>query len=491
MTSKQDKQHGTPELQGTGRYHPWYVLAAVETGNFVVYLDGFIVNLALPWMMREFEIPIATVKWVVVAYLLAMSVTLLSAGRISDMAGRGRPVALAGMILMTISSGLCYITTSFTALVLLRALQGVGGAMMICNVMAAITCVFPKEKRTVVMSINASVLASGQVVGLVFGGFLIGRFGWRSVFLLIAALSMMGAVLAFLVKGRQTRVKQMRKVSFDWVGSLLSILGIGTLFFAFERFGNASDNSLGLGLIPVGLMLMIAFVVMERRVPFPLLDLSLFRSRAFLFGSSAAGIYFIAATSCYFMIPFYLQVAMGHPPLKAGILMLPLALGLSGTTVITARLAREIGPFFLTTAGMCLVFCSMLCFSTLTAHSHYLHVVFGLVLLGAGGGLFQPPNNSAVLGSAATGNLSAANGYLSTTRTMGQVIGAALSAQLLGRGLDTTGSVADLGKTLGLSALTGQAAAYTHAQTTAFRVAAAVALAGILVSMLRFTKAQE
>lgn len=485
MAVKHSKNHQATEFHAPGTYHPWNVLAAVEIGNFVVYMDGFIVNLALPWMMLEFGIPVTTVKWVVVAYLLSLTVTLLTAGRIADMVGRRRPVALAGMILLTISSGLCFFSPTFGVLVALRVLQGVGGALMICNVMAVITYVFPAEKRTMAMSINASVLALGQVTGLVFGGFLISRFGWRPVFLLIAALSMVGVVLAFFVKSQPTEVRQERDVSFDWAGSLFSILGIGALFFAFERLGDDVSNPLGLGLIPMGLMLMIVFVAIERKVRSPLLDLSLFRSRVFLFGSSAAGIYFIAATSCYFMMPFYLQVAMGHPPLKAGILMVPLALGLSGTTIITARLARKISPFSLTTAGMFLVFSSMVCFSTLTVNSHYIHVVLGLVILGAGGGLFQPPNNSSVLSSASTGSLGTANGYLSTTRTMGKVIGAALSAQLLGRGLDRTGCVEDLGRSLDTSSLAGHLSSYTSAQAMAFRVAAGIALVGILVSMLR------
>lgn len=485
MSARHNKNHQLTEFHPPGRYHPWHVLAAVEIGNFVVYMDGFIVNLALPWMMREFGIPVTTVKWVVVAYLLSLTVTLLTAGHIADMLGRRRPVILAGMILLAISSGLCFVSPTFGILVALRVLQGVGGALTICNVMASITYVFPAEKRTLAMSVNASVLALGQVTGLVFGGFLIGGFGWRPVFLLIAALSMVGVVLVFSVKSQPTKVCQKREMSFEWAGSLFSILGIGALFFAFERLGAEGSNPLGLGLIPMGLMLMIVLVVIERKVRSPLLDLSLFRSRVFLFGSSAAGIYFIAATSCYFIMPFYLQVAMGHPPLKAGILMVPLALGLSGTTFITTRLARRISPFSLTSAGMFLVFSSMVCFSTLTANSHYIHVLLGLVILGTGGGLFQPPNNSSVLGSAPTGSLGTANGYLSTTRTMGKVIGAALSAQLLGRGLAETGCVEDLGRSLDLSSLAGHLATYTSAQAMAFRVAAGVALVGILVSMLR------
>ena len=156
--------------QSSETFHRWHVLAAVEVGNFVVYMDTFIVNLALPWMMSEFGVPITTIKWVVVAYLLSLTVMLLTAGRITDMIGTRKLPSLAGMALLTVGSGLCYIAPSFGALVAFRVLQGVGGALVLCNVMSAITYAFSPEKRTQAMSVNAAVLALAQVTGLVMGG---------------------------------------------------------------------------------------------------------------------------------------------------------------------------------------------------------------------------------------------------------------------------------------------------------------------------------
>ena len=152
------------------------------------------------------------------------------------------------------------------------------------------------------MSVNAEVLALAQVMGLGYG-----------------VLSMVGLLLEITVESRPRGSALKREVSFDWPGSLLSILGgIAVLFFGFEQLGDDAGNSPGFWLIPTGLVLLTLFAVVERKVRTPLLDLNLFRSRMFFFGSSAAGIYFIAAVSCYFMMPFYLQLAMGYPPLKAG-----------------------------------------------------------------------------------------------------------------------------------------------------------------------------
>ncbi|MGA2228068.1 MAG: MFS transporter, partial [Syntrophobacteraceae bacterium] len=155
-----------------GPAYRWWVLAAVECGNFVVYMDGFIVTLALPAMARHFGVGIHEVKWVLVAYLAAVTVALLLAGRLADRWGR-KPVTVVGVALLTLGAALCALAPTLTTLIAFRVLQGLGGALVLANVMAEITAVFPKEERRRAMAVNASVLAMGQVTGLLLGGFLI------------------------------------------------------------------------------------------------------------------------------------------------------------------------------------------------------------------------------------------------------------------------------------------------------------------------------
>lgn len=154
----------------------WRALAAVECGNFAVYMDGFIVTLALPTMARHFGVGLHVLKWVVVAYLFTVTVTLLPAGRLADVWGRKR-VVVAGMAVLVVSSVLCALAPTVGVLIGCRVLQGVGGGLVLANVMAEITAVFPKQERRKAMAVNASVLALAQVTGLVVGGLLIGQFG--------------------------------------------------------------------------------------------------------------------------------------------------------------------------------------------------------------------------------------------------------------------------------------------------------------------------
>src|SRR5215468_2519723 len=329
--------------------NPWWTLAAVECGNFAVYMDGFIVTLALPAMARDFGVGVQSIKWVVVAYLGALTVTLLLAGRLADLWGRRR-VTMAGMIVHTLSAGLCVVAPTMAALLVCRAVQGVGGALVLANVMAEISAVFPQERRRVAMGVNASVLALAQVTGLVVGGLLTGWVGWRSIFLVAVAVGVVGLALDRAVL--RDVVTPPRPAALDGIGAILSILVVGMPFVLVERLSSGlwSWSRLGIGLLclsTVGL-----FVAVERRSPRPLVDLALFRSRTFVCGSVAASCYFMAATSCYFLIPLYAQLLLGLSPLWAGLSLLPVSVALTATSEVMPGLAKGMSARVLTTAGL-------------------------------------------------------------------------------------------------------------------------------------------
>src|SRR5262245_17374103 len=318
---------------------PWWTLVAVECGNFVVYMDGFIVTLALPAMAREFGVGIRSIKWVVVAYLGAVTVTLLLAGRLADLWGRRR-VTIAGMTIHTLSALLCAAAPSLTALLAFRVVQGIGGALILANVMAEISAVFPHERRRLAMGVNASVLALGQVSGLVVGGLLTGWIGWRSIFLVAVAVGAAGLALDMVVLRRPT--VSARPASIDWAGAILSILVVGTPFLLIERLSKGFWTARGLGLVLVGAVCVGLFIMVERRSSRPLVDLNLFRSRAFVCGSFAAACYFMAATSCYFLMPLYAQILMGLSPLLAGLSLLPMSVALTLASQLLPRVTKGV-----------------------------------------------------------------------------------------------------------------------------------------------------
>src|SRR5262249_19005464 len=155
-----------------GPAHRWWVLAAVECGNFVVNMDGYIVTMALPAMARHFGVGIHEIKWVLVAYLAALTVTLLVAGRLAGLWGR-KTGPVVGVALLALGAGLCALAPTLPALIAFRVVQGQGGALVLASVMAEITADFPHEQRRRAMAVNTTVLAFGQVTGLALGGLLI------------------------------------------------------------------------------------------------------------------------------------------------------------------------------------------------------------------------------------------------------------------------------------------------------------------------------
>ena len=445
-------------------------------------MDGFIVTLALPAMARHFGVGLSVLKWVVVAYMLAVTAALLPAGRLADIWGRKR-IIVVGMSILAVSAVLCALAPTVETLLVCRVMQGIGGGLVLANVMVEITAVFPKAERRKAMALNASVLAMALVTGLVVGGLLIGEFGWRSLFLVILTVSVLGLILSQIIL--KSGPRSPGRGSLDWLGTLLSLGAVGVPFLFVETFTGNLLNPTSLALLMGGTVLLVLFVLMERRASLPLLDLSLFRSRGFTCGSLAAAFYFVAAVSCYFLLPLYAQIVMGLSPVMAGVLMVPLSIVLTVSSLTVGRLSGRYGARTLSTAGMLCVSGAVFGLSLPGAEASYIEFVWPLMLLGIGGGLFHPPNNSATLNNVAKEHLSVANGFLSMARNFGQAVGAALAATLLAQGLGHGGWEGAIAGPGGTAFGGPQREAYLSAQQFAFRLAAMFGLIGAAISALR------
>jgi EmrB/QacA subfamily drug resistance transporter len=463
-----------------GPSHRWWALGAVQCGNFVVYMDSFIVTLALPAMARQYGCGLHEVKWVLVAYLVSLTVTLLLAGRLADRFGR-KAVTIAGMGAMAAGSALCFVAPDLSLLVASRVLQGIGGSMVLANVMAEIAALFPREERRRAMAVNASVLALGQVAGLVAGGWLIETWGWRSIFAIIFALTVVGLALdAFILRSLPA---DSEKSPIDVPGGLFSLLAVGAPFVIIENLSAWSWDGPHVALAAGCAVAVAGFVLIERRARSPLLDLGLFRVRAFTCGSFAALFYFAAVTFGYFLVPLYAQVVLGYQPLQAGLLMLPLSIALTVASQLSGKVPPRVGARIVATIGISCITIGVFGLSFLEASSSMPLILVLLALVGMGGGIFQPPNNSAVLGRVPPAVLGSANGFFTTARNFGQALGAALAAALLTAGLGPHGAVQALAGSTHLDPALREL--YVHAQQHAFRIGAVFGLVGIFFSVFR------
>jgi EmrB/QacA subfamily drug resistance transporter len=459
----------------------WTVFGLVAVGVFMATLDSSIVNISLPAIAAYFQVPLGgAIEWVIIAYLVVIAGALLTAGRLADVIGR-KPLWIAGLGLFTFGSALCGAAPSLPVLILFRAVQGLGGAIVMAVSPAMLTTAFPANERGRALGLNAVIVASGVSAGPVLGGLITERLSWRWIFYVNLPIGLIGivATIWFL-----TERAERKREGFDLLGAILLGLGLagltGGLSFG-EELGWGSAPVLGM--LAVSAVCLTAMVPVELKHPYPTLDLRLFRNRVFASTSASLVLSFLALFAVSFMLPFYFEQLRGFDTEKSGLLLTPLPLMIAVFAPMSGALADRLGTRWLASAGMAFSCVGLVLLSQLDARSSELDIVWRLLVIGFGLALFQSPNNSALLGSAPPDRRGIASGVLATCRVVGQSLSVALAgAVFAGAG----GSQA--GRAL-LHADPNQAAQLRVQLTSAFRLTflacAGVAAIGVVTSLVR------
>lgn len=406
--------------------YKWIVLSVTTIGALMASIDSTIVILALPQMMEKLHADLVHMVWVIMAYILVSTVLLLTFGRIADMVGRVR-LYNVGFVVFTVGSFLCGVSRTANALILARIVQGAGGALMMVNGPALITEVFPPHERGRALGINGITFSIGGIAGPLLGGLILTVADWRWVFYINVPIGILGTAWGYLaLKERAVRVRGER---FDFLGATLFSVGLLSLLFALNlgiQYGWTSPAILSLfGLFAV---LLVLFLVRERRVDRPVLDLSLFNSRVYSFSVLAAMLQALAMFAMNFLIVFYLQAVRGYDPLTAALMLIPFSLVGAVVGPLSGLLADHVGARMPATVGLFLQAGALVWFIfTLTPSTPYASIVVGLVIVGIGGGLFWSPNTSAAMNGAPRDRLGIASAALATLRQTGMVTSFALS----------------------------------------------------------------
>ncbi|MCL4458803.1 MAG: MFS transporter [Chloroflexi bacterium] len=479
-----------------GESHKWWALGTVAIGIFMASLDGSIVNIGLPTIMRFFRTDLPTIEWVVMAYLFTISVLLLPFGRLADMVGRKR-VYTAGFIVFTSGSALCGAAQSPWQLILFRVLQAIGASMLMANGMAITTAVFPSRERGKALGINATIVATGATVGPTLGGLLIGWLGWRSIFYVNVPVGVIGTVMALLMlsEERISVLSGRPRLAFDLLGALTVAVSVLALLVALTNSQDSGWGSPSVSfLLVMFFVFLVAFLVIERHVQHPMVDLSLFRSRFFAAGNAAACLSYLAISANMFLMPFFLQLVLGYTPVQAGVLLTPVSLVIAVVAPLSGWLSDRLGARLLSSLGLAINCLALFSLSQLSISSGYGDVLARLTLLGLGQGMFQSPNNSAVMGSVPRERYGLASGFLSMMRNLGMVGGVAVSGTILASGMSSIVGHATLHD---LPAATGQGGnallltAFMRGFQLAYSAAAAIAAIGIAASLVRGRRVQE
>jgi EmrB/QacA subfamily drug resistance transporter len=401
----------------------WLAVATVCVGAFMNQLDASIVTVAMPSLQRQFDSSIGAVTWVGLSYLLVLVGLVTAVGRLADMVGR-KLLYLYGFVIFVIASTLCGLAPSLGALCGFRVLQGVGAAMIQANSVAIIVLAVPAAKLGRAIGIQGAAQALGLALGPTLGGLLLAVASWRFIFFVNVPVGLLAVVLGWFLIPRSRDLTP--RTPFDWAGLSLFFPAV-VAFMAAISFGNDLGwSSPAIVVLLVGAVgLGVAFVWRERRASSPMVDLRLFRRVPFSAGIASGLLSYLVLFGVLFLVPFYLERVLQYGPGAAGLALaaMPVALGL--TAPFAGHFAERLGARPLTVAGMGLAAVSI---GTLVVfHASVWQIVLVLLVVGVGLGLFTPPNNASVMGSAPRTLAGVASGILNMTRGLGTAMGLAFT----------------------------------------------------------------
>jgi EmrB/QacA subfamily drug resistance transporter len=434
--------------------------------SFITPFLGSSLNIALPSIGDDFGLTAVALTWIPAAYLLANVVFLVPFGRLADIRGR-KLIFRIGIWIDMIACVLATVTPSGTFFIVLRAFQGLGGAMIFSTSLAILTSVYPQEQRGRVLGINVASVYAGLSLGPVIGGFLTHNFGWRSIFVVNI---LMGIAIVYLatvkLQGEWAEAKGER---FDWQGNLFYSVSFILFMWGFSTAGDQWSYLLIAG----GMGLMIVFILRELKIDHPILDLQLFRSIPFAFSNLAALINYSATFAVTFLVSLYLQDIKALDAQGAGLVLLSQPVFMALLSPTAGRLSDKIEPRIVASIGMGLTAVGLLVFCFLNESTPIGVILAGLVTLGVGFALFSSPNTNAIMSSVEKRFYGTASGLVGTMRLTGQLLSMGIATLTFSHFLG--------GQTIGPATFP----LFLKAVRVAFVISTVLCVVGVFASMAR------
>ncbi|MBO0445832.1 MFS transporter [Enterococcus ureilyticus] len=406
----------------------WWILVSVAMFTFMSTLDASIVNIALPTISKDMNVPMNQSEWIVSIYLMVVCSCLLLFGKIGDSLGKIK-VYRIGTIIFTIGSLLCSFNQSLSFLLFARIVQGIGSSMTMATNSGIITEVFPfKERGRALGSIGAFV-SLGSIAGPGIGGLILSQFSWPYIFWINVPIGILTILIGekFLPKDLTKSGKKVDLLGFS-LFAIFIMTFFGSIFIGQEIGFNATLSILLFGF---ALLSFIIFILVEKRVSMPLITFSIFKNNVFTMSLLTAVLIFSSNFFVNVVIPFYLQNARGLPASKAGLLMMVFPLLMVVGSPVSGFLTDKIGTKLLTFSGLILLSITSLMYMFLNQGTPLWYYILATGIMGLGNALFQSPNNTTVMSSVSKENLGVAGSMNSFARNLGMVLGIALATTIL------------------------------------------------------------
>lgn len=415
----------------TVRGNPGLTLAAVCFGLFMVGLDGTVVSVANPAISTSLGTSFAELQWITNSYLLALAAFLILGGKLGDRFGR-KKMYLIGVAAFAVTSVAIGLAGTTEGVILFRALQGLSAALLMPQTLALLRATFTREKFGMAIGIWGGVSSVAIAAGPLLGGALVGTLGWESVFYINAPIALIGLIIGGVVIKESTSPDQAR---FDFAGVTLLALGLVAVVLAVvqsESWGWTSP--LTLGVLAAGLLLLVAFVLVENRVKSPLLPMSLFRNQTITIGAIAVGTNFFALFGVTFFLSLFLLNFQGETGIMAGLMLLPLSAVSIIASPIGAAMVGKFGIRLTMSLGLTLVGGSLFALTPITMDWPFLSMAVPFVVLALGVGMVMTSGAEAIVGSAPVHLGGVAGGLQSTFLQLGGALGTAVLAAVVSAG---------------------------------------------------------
>jgi DHA2 family multidrug resistance protein len=419
--------HLIPALAAHHRAYPWFVLITVMLSTFMVVLDGTIVNVAIPTIMAAFGQTINQVVWVSTAYLIALSVLLAISAWLSEHFG-SKKVYLVGLIIFIFGSYLCAIAWNLDALIFFRVIQGIGGGILTPVGMILFTNEFKKENRTVALGFYSIAIAAAISLGPSVGGYLIEAINWKWIFLINLPFGALTLLMGWVIFKRT-----FRKIihAFDVWGLLTLIIFLVALFVGISS-GNAPWNAEGwsstftLMCFLISGVCFLFFLRIELTIPYPIIDLRIFKDRNFLMGNIVLFVFSFTIFGSSFLLPLYMQNGLSYSQLQTGLVLLPIGLAQGLFGGLSGWLSRKVSPMYLVLGSIILLALTYQVNARFTLYTSESTMIHLFIVRGIAMGMLFAPLVALTLSTIPESKLSQATGLFTVQRQIGAALGVAL-----------------------------------------------------------------
>jgi len=450
----------------------WLTLVAVSLATFMTYLDNNVINVAIPTIQRSLHLSVAGLEWVVSGYVLVFAGLMLVGGRLADVYGRRR-IFLTGLAVFTLSSLAAGLATSGGMLIAFRAVQGLGAALLVPTTLAIIIATFDDvAERTRAIGIWTAIGALALGFGPLIGGFISQNFRWGWIFFINVPVGVVTFAMAVAWMAESHGRSASRRL--DIPGLTASAVTLFALTYALiEGHSRGWTSSQILASFAVAAVGAVAFAGIEGRSRFPMVEVSLFRSRVFSGGTLVMMMWAFGIFGIYFFTSLYLQGILGFSPVKAGLAFVPMALFVAVFAGVSGPVANRIGAHWTVALGLAVMLGGLVLFARQGLHASYAGLMPGFLLFGAGSGLMNAPLTSAVLESMPAGRSGVASALLNASREVAGLLG-----------ITVIGAVLSSREGVALRHGTAPAPAFLDGYHAGLAVTLALTAAGIVVSLI-------